>query len=338
MVSELLQERVFDRLSRADDCVSRLDERVASCSFAPGFIARRDFAEAVAWSWTQGLVTPLEDLVLHDQAMDVRAPDGGLAAAYGLVQARRKAARGGPELVSRDGALWLAGRRRRPPGPEPLPAPRAEAGDLEGPGLLARISLGLAQLEAGESSDPELALAEWLAFARGLGRGPPPLLAAAAMLEAWWIIDPLPRTRYVGALLVGRWLSAVGRVRSHVLGFETGLRAIGRGRDAEVRSGEPIRRVAFWLAVISRSAQDASNELHRLELARQAMARLVVGRRSHARAQDVMGLLLEQPVVTAPFLAERLGITQHGARRSLEELGSVVHEVSGRARYRAWRV
>ena len=73
-------------------------------------------------------------------------------------------------------------------------------------------------------------------------------------------------------------------------------------------------------------------------LARQVMAQQAAGRRAHARVADVMELLLELPVVTAPLIAQRLGITQQSARRSLEDLGSVVIEISGRSRFRAWRL
>jgi len=93
-MSEVSHERLFLRLSAADDALSRLDERVSACPYRPGYVARRDFAEAVAWSWTQGSVTSLEDLVLL---------------------ARRKASIGGPGLLSVDGVDWLRERRRKPP-------------------------------------------------------------------------------------------------------------------------------------------------------------------------------------------------------------------------------
>lgn len=322
----------------ADDLVSRLDERVAASGFADGLVARLAFDEAVAWSWTQGAVTPLEDLVLHDQAMDVRAPDAGLWAAHAVVQARRKAALAGPELLCPEGVQWLLGRRRKPPSPGPGLQQAEGLDDPDRPSMLEAAVQALGSLEAGESSGAEDGVAEWLEFARGLDRGAPALLRAAVMLEAWWIIDPLPRQRYLGAILVGQWLAAIGRVRGHVLGMEVGLRLAGRGRSAEMRGGDPIRRVGFWLAIMTRSAEYAMGELQRLELARQVMTQQLSGRRSHARAADVMRLLLVHPIVTAPFIAEQLGISQHGARRSLEELGSVVREVSGRSRFRAWRV
>lgn len=338
MPSELAAEHVYARLSAADDAVSRLDERLSVCAFAEGFRRRRDFVEAEAWSWTQGAGASAEDLLLHDQDMDVRTPHQGLGASYGVVLARRKIAVGGAELVSTAGVEWLLGRRRKPPAAGPGIAQLAGPSDPDAPSVLTAIERALSALERGESSDLQEGVGEWLEIAAGLDARAPALLRAAVMIEAWWIIDPAPSSRYVGGLLVERWLAGVGRIRGPGLGFETGLRLIGRGRSAEIRSGDSLRRVGFWLGVLRRSAEDALVELQRLELARQIMLKQVAGRRAHARAFDVMRLLLEHPVVTAPFLAEQLGMSQHGARRSLEELGSVVKEVSGRRRFRAWRV
>lgn len=338
MASEVASDRIFQRLSAADELISRLDERVSLCPFADGFSARRDFVEAVAWGWTQGAVVGLEDLVLHDQAMDVRAPGQDLWAAHAVVLARRKARSAGMELLSVEGVDWLLGRRRRPPR-SGVPSREVRAATApDGVSMLDRLLAALSALEVGESEGYEAGLSEWLGFVECLDAMSPALLRAAAMLEAWWIIDPLPRHRYVGGMLAARWLVGVGRVRSHLFGLETGLRLVGRGPGALIRTGDVARRLSFWLSVIARSAEDAIQEMQRLELARQAMVQRLVGRRAHARAGDVARLLLAYPVVTAPFIAERLDMSQHGARRSLVELGSVVKEVSGRSRFRAWRV
>lgn len=331
-------DRLFGRLSAADDALSRLDERVRAYPYGAGYVARRDFAEAVAWSWTQGSVTPLEDLVLHDQGMDVRAPNQSLLATHGLVLARRKASIGGPGLLSIEGFDWLSGRRRKPPiGGLVTRRPPLPADDPDAPGLVARLTAPLNALERGEGVDAQGGIQEWLAFMDMLDGAVPAVLRAAALLEAWWIIDPLPRQRYLGGVLAGLWLTAHRRVTSHVVGFEVGLRAMPR-RGGEFRGGDLTRRLTFWLAVMAQSAEEGLQELKRLELARQVMAQQVAGRRAHARAGDVMGLLLELPVVTAPVIAQRLGISQQSARRSLEELGSIVTEVSGRSRFRAWRI
>lgn len=339
MFDEASQDRVFVQLSLADEALSRLDERLGACPWRGGYLARRDFAEAVAWSWTQGVVTPMEDLVLHDQSMDLRVPDGGLLATHALVRARRKAATGGVELLQPGGVDWLTGRRAKPPAVGGFVTVRATTaiGAVGRPGMIERLSSVLTDLERGDASEPAAGVSEWLDVASRLDGDIPPVLRAAALLEAWWIIDPLPRQRYIGGLLVGLWLQVTRRIASHLVGFETGLRAVTRS-GREVRAGAMPRRLAFWLSVMTRSAEEGVAELQRLEVTRQAMSRHVAGRRAHARAGDVMELLLTSPVVTAPMIAERLGVSQQSARRSLDELGSVVVEISGRSRFRAWRV
>lgn len=337
-LSAMSSDRLLIRLSGADDALSRLDERVRACGYRSGYIARRDLAEAVAWSWTQGAVTSLEDLVLHDQGMDVRAPNQGLQAAHALVLVRRKASIGGTGLLSIEGAGWLSGRRRNPPvGGSVTRRPPLPADDPDAPGIVEQLAGQPTALELGDSAGVDGGIQEWFAFMDGLPAAAPAVLRATALVEAWWVIDPLPRQRYLGGVLAGLWLTGQRRVTSHVVGLEVGLRTLPR-RGAEFRGGDVVRRLGFWLAVIAQSAEDGLQELKRLELARQVMAQQAAGRRAHARVADVMELLLELPVVTAPLIAQRLGITQQSARRSLEDLGSVVIEISGRSRFRAWRL
>ena len=95
-----VQDRMLWAVSGADDAVSRLDERVRACPYALGWAGRQDFAEAVAWGWNAGAAVPLEDLILHDESMDVRMPDEALRAAHAFVRARRKARAGGPAILS----------------------------------------------------------------------------------------------------------------------------------------------------------------------------------------------------------------------------------------------
>ncbi len=338
------QERRIDELilalSQADDAVSRLDERVRACAFATGWIARLDLSEAHAWGWTSGNGVGVEDLVLHEEGMDIRAPDQALRAAHGVIRARRKAAPAGRELLSVDGVSWLVAARRSPPlesGPGQDGAlPGTAPVDSEVTGL-ARLVAQLAQTAKGTTDDADGALREWLLFLDGLQNDLPPLLRAAAALEAWTVIDPLPRHRYVGPILVGHWLRLRRRVQTHLLGVEGGLRI--RSRQARDRFAVgPHERLLHWLAVFSAAANHGLDELRRLELARQVLAARLARRRTHSHLGEVVELLLERPVVTASMVAERLKVTQQSARRLISELGTSVTEISGRARFRAWRL
>ena len=331
-------DAVFRALAKAEDLVSRLDERVRACPWKAGFVARLDFAEALAWGWSSGQIVGVEDLMLHDAEMDVRTPHQALGAVHGLVRARRKAAGGGLELFSPQGAAWLVGLRRRPPiaGAVTVPPTWGQASGDE-PDMLSRLVGQLDRLRAGETESVEAALLDGLGLLDRTGRDAPLLLQAAAALEAWMLIDPLPRHGYVGPVLIGQWLRSRKRIGSHVLGLVAGLRAQKRG-GREPRDGDALSRLAWWLKVIASAAELELEELKRVELARQVVERVIGERRANAHHRDVLALLLERPLVTAPLIADRLKISPQSARRLLAELGSSVVEVSGRSRFRAWRL
>lgn len=331
-------DAAFRVLARAEDVVSRLDERVRACPWRAGFVARLDFSEALAWGWSSGQIVGAEDLMLHDAEMDVQTPTQALAAVHGLVRARRKAAAGGLELLSPQGAAWLAGLRRRPPTAGAVTIPPTWGQDLgDGPDMLARLVDQLERLRAGETASVEAALLDGLGLLDRTGRDAPLLLQAAAALEAWTLIDPLPRYGYVGPILVGQWLRGRRRVGSHVLGLLGGLRAHTRG-GRQPPETDPLARLVWRLKIIVSTAEQGLEELRRLDLARQVVETAIGTRRAHSHLRGVLDLLLERPVVTAALVADRLAITPQSARRLLSELGGSVREISGRSRFRAWRL
>lgn len=289
----------------------------------------------MAWGWNVGAIVSPEDLNLHDESMDIRMPDEALRAAHGLVRARRKAATVGREVLSPEGASWLAGRRRRAPSPA-----RAESLSAPGPRkpetpLLAQLVDQLERLRAGRGEGAEDAVAEWLDLLSA-SEGVPLLLQAAAALEGWRIVEPFPREPFVGPLLVAHWLQGRKRVRSHLLGLEAGLRVVSRARPSSALP--PAERILFWLAVISEAAAQAGEELNRLELARKIAVGHMRDRRAHSHLGGVIELFLERPVVTAPMAAQRLKVSPQTARRLIGQLGGSVTEISGQARFRAWRL
>jgi hypothetical protein len=336
MENEFLQERLISALSKADDAVSRLDERVRMCPFRTGWLARQDFSEAVAWSWNAGAAVPAEDLNLHDKSMDVRMADQALRAAHGVVRARRKAATAGGELLSPEGAAWLAGRRRRPPSPPRAPA-RPAIKLKPDTSVLVHLVAQLEALRVGLSESVDDGVAEWLEMLTLADPSLPRLLQAAAALEGWRIVEPYPREAYVGPLLVAQWLRDQKRVRSHLVGLEAGFRAVMRNTQGASRL-PPAERILFWLAVIGEAAAQAGEGLNRLELARQIAVGHLRDRRAHSHLGGLIELFLERPVVTAPMAAQRLNVSPQTARRLIGQLGGSVTEISGQARFRAWRL
>jgi len=98
-------------LAQAEDALARLDERLAKSPIRDGWVARTHFADACASLWLEGELVHLEDLVLHDAHMDVRAPTHELTRAHTVLRARRRIAAADPDwALSATGLLRLRGR------------------------------------------------------------------------------------------------------------------------------------------------------------------------------------------------------------------------------------
>ncbi|MGI8841389.1 MAG: DUF1612 domain-containing protein [Caulobacteraceae bacterium] len=330
-------ERVFLTLGEAEDIVSRLDERLRLYGGGGALAARLDYDEASAWAWNSGLFATTEDLLLHHEAMDVRIPTQDLRAAYDLVLARRKAALSGPELLSPDGAKWLMAVRKAPPAARndasDAPSP---ALDPDRPDLCSGLTDQIRAIEAASTEGADAAFQEWLSILLAPRTGRPHLLQAALALEAWTLIKPFPRTTYLGPLLVGAWLRGVKRVPTHLITLQRGLRA-WRRRHHRRADQTALERITEWLNVIAEAARVTHAEWYRLELRRQQLELFAKDRRSHSRMNDAIKLIVESPLVTMPMMARSLKITQTSAARILEVLAPSLTEITGRARFRAWR-
>jgi hypothetical protein len=330
-------ERVFLALGEAEDVVSRLDERMRLYGGRGALASRLDYDEASAWAWNSGLFATTEDLLLHQEAMDVRIPTQDLRAAYGLVLARRKAASAGPELLSPEGVRWLMALRKAPPPArsETSNVPSPAAG-LDSPDLCTGLTAQIRAIEAASTEGADAAVKEWLSILLAPGTGRPALLQAALALEAWTLIEPFPRAPYLGPLLVGAWLRCVKRVPSHLITLQRGLRAYRR-RHYRRAGLTALERITEWLNVIAEAARVTHAEWYRLELQRQRLERFTKDRRSHSRVNDAIKLIIESPMVTMPMVAKSLKITQTSAARILSVLSPSLTEITGRARFRAWR-
>jgi len=107
-------------LARAEDALARLDERLRTSPIRDGWIARTHFGDAAAALWLDGELVALEDLVLHDARLDVRAPTHELTRAHAVLRERRRIAGADPcWALSDSGLAILRGRNagdERPPG------------------------------------------------------------------------------------------------------------------------------------------------------------------------------------------------------------------------------
>ncbi|MBX8827553.1 hypothetical protein HBA93_18255, partial [Ochrobactrum sp. SFR4] len=72
-------------MAMAEDRLARLNEIVRFSPVGEGAIERGHFRDAVAAMWILGELVHIEDLVLHDAHMDVRAPTHELTIAHTIL-------------------------------------------------------------------------------------------------------------------------------------------------------------------------------------------------------------------------------------------------------------
>lgn len=363
-IRKLNHDTLLAPMAAAEDALARLDERVARSDVGSGFAERAEFFDSVSSMWVGGELVHLEDLVLHDAQMDIRAPSHELVIAHRIVRARRRVSRNDPGwAVSRSGIMALAGVAEEP-------SVEIEAVDRGGEGVeldlvdhyalspkLAEIDEVLARTQwlvdgnaAGEQRKrvPEISvgellirdpdwdegerMGEWLELAKQVERLPA-TLAAALLWDAWEHLEPLQRQHWLGQVLVSDLLRSRGKVRSHLLAYAVGLREIPRERR---RARDRTTRLIAFLDAMSAAAMAGMKDIDRLTLAKRQLERRAVGKRSTSSLPVTIDLLLSRPIVSAHMVAKAARITPRGALNLVGELG--VRELTGRGRYRAWGI
>src|SRR5919112_4161927 len=99
-------------LSAAEDALARLDDRLGQSPIREGWVSRTHVLDACASLWLQGELVHLEDLVLHDAGMDLRAPTHELTRAHAVLRTRRRIAANDPgRATSSPGLVALSGGR-----------------------------------------------------------------------------------------------------------------------------------------------------------------------------------------------------------------------------------
>ena len=337
-------------VSDAEDALARIDERLAKSALSDGFCARTHFYDASAALWLAGELVPLEDLVLHDAGMDLRAPTHELTRAAATLRARRRIAASPPgRFLTRPEALRDD---KTPPSAQeedvetpPLPPCAADLLAAELAALDAAIERSAQILRAPTpDDDPGRALLYDADLDAGAGlsrwrreveatESLPATLAAAIALDAWSAIDPLPRQDWLGPLLVADLLRRRGKARAHLPALHVGLRAIPRERRRSRSAGD---RIAAALEAIVAGARLGLDEHDRLALAKATLDRRCQNLRRNARLPALAELALSTPLLTAPMIAAALGVTARAAQDMAPALG--LRELTGRSRFRAWGV
>jgi hypothetical protein len=327
------QEAVFGALARAEDGVSRLDERVRACGFSEGWNTRAEIRAVLGAMAADGALVHPEDLILHDLGTDARLPEASVARARELLHARRKARRAGPELLSWGGLAWLSGLAPNAPPPGHRPTTRIHGSRVVIHGYAA-LAAFFGALTKGNSESVRAGVEDCLAVLDVAGV--PPLLQAAALAEAWRVVDPLPRQRSLGVLAAALWLKASGRFTAGLFPLEV---ATGRRPIPRRLAWSPIEeRLVFWLAQFELAAKLELEELTRLGHQKALIERKAGGGRCNNRAPDLARLAVATPALTTECISRALSITPQASLQLVRRMDGVLHEMTGRSRYRVWRL
>lgn len=350
-IDDLPLKILVSPVCEATAALARLDERISVSSLGGGLVERLHFADAVASLWVDGELVHLEDLVLHDAAMGVRAPSHELTIAHDVLRTRRR-------ILSRphDWALSEAGLRILRGGtdddvraPETKSVAKVPMDDDEDDALdapMAEIDALLARSQAllsGTSPAKERALPSPVAeTSPGLERWRalalrtadlPPVLRAALLMDSWQQLDVDRTAPWLGRLLGASLLREAGLTPSQIAPVNLGLKSV---RHERRRSPDRTTRLLAILEGLRLGAEAGLKEHDRLALARQQMERQLVGRRSTSRLPELIDLVLSRPMVSATMISEALGVTPQGALKMAADLR--LRELTGRGRFRAWGI
>lgn len=361
-VSKLPLNDLFAPVATATAALTRLDERIARSPIGEGWLQRIHFLDACASLWVDGELVHLEDLVLHDVGMGIRAPTHELTIAQDVLRSRRSIFSHPPGwALSADGLAKLRGRGSENHGAGPTALSAEEDDGLAGfddeddpfashfaeiDALLARSEALLS--DARERTTPitrerdafvyepdwneDERLAEWR-VARSQVEGLPAVLRAAVLLDAWNTLQVLQHAPWLGRLLAAALLREAGVAAAHLTPLSLGLKQIARERRTS--RDRDIRLIAI-LDAMAAGAEAGLKEHDRLLLARQQMQHRVAGRRISSKLPQLIELVLSKPMVSAGMIASELGITPQGALKIAGELN--LRELTGRDRFRAWGV
>lgn len=359
-------------LASAEDALARLDERLAKSPIREGWISRTHFTDACASLWLEGELVHLEDLVLHDEGMDIRSPTHELTRAHTVLRTRRRIAAEKPDwALSAGGLAELRGRSEQAKeGKSNRKEGDAAMGhdgggdqneeDLDGalgiieidPHLAAtfaavdaanakteRMLASASQVRSERDSlvydldwDDDERLDDWRAIV-DQSHTLPPTLAAALAADAWVTIEPLQHTLWLGRLLAANLLRARGKTRWHLPCLHEGLKAIPRERR---RPRDAAARLAMQLEAITAAADTGGKDHDRWLMTKNLLTRKLAGRRATSKLPALVNYVLTRPIVSAGMIAAELGITSRAAHDLVAELG--LREATGRGRYRAWGV
>jgi Protein of unknown function (DUF1612)/HTH DNA binding domain len=306
----LWDRAVIEAAMRVHDAAIRLDERASGTELRDGWRQRLLFGEACACQLAEGDLVHLEDLVLLDGGAFDGPASIPLASALQVLGVWRKALAG-------DARTLLQG--DLPGEADVSTAPLATDMPEDPKGFTAAI-------------DPH-ALTDWRHVVARTHKLPA-AIAAAVVWDAWLTLLPEHRGTWRAPLLASLMLRARALTTSYLLPIDTGRRFAPYRRHAAHDLRTRILGMLGWLET---GVIRATTELDALMLAAAVMRRRIAGRRGD-RLAHLVDLFLARPLVSIPMAARHLRVSQQAMQKMIAKLGSTPREMSGRLRYRVWRV
>jgi len=321
MVDDLEDSRaLLLPLARAQGGLARLEATAAAASDAvrEGLRARLAFREAAGWLAHQGHWIHPIDLALRD---------AGLTGSYA-------AARLGQRLPSVLPATTQAAEAAADEVPEDQ--------DIALALTVARLWRRLGEQRTWRPLENLEALAP-------LGEGDPPAVLAER-LRLLWPPDDLPPLIVAGTI-ARDWHDGGRRDRLSLAGiFLAACVWRAQGEEGLPLWSAPVQRLhrlalqprrgwlALFLGAVAEAAQQAGQELARLQRAEALAAGLV--RTARSRLAEAAALALRRPVITARLLATGLGVSHRAAFGLVGQLeaAGMIREATGRAAWRAFVV
>ena len=208
-------------------------------------------------------------------------------------------------------------------------------GDLGPSGGYEALSAFFDQMAKGVSESPRSGVEDCLSVLDVQDRSPP-LLQAAALIEAWRLVDPLPSHTPIGGVAAALVLKSTKRFTAGLFPLEVALRR--RPMPPRLAWSALADRLVFWLETFELAAALELDEIVRLWHQKALLERKAAGGRRHGRAPALAALAIDSPVLTTELIVRALGITPQASLQLVKKFDGALHEITGRSRYRVWRL
>ncbi|MBR0939230.1 RHE_PE00001 family protein [Bradyrhizobium jicamae] len=362
-------------LAAAEDAVARHDERLGKSPIRDGAISRTHFADACASLWLDGELVHLEDLVLHDAGMDVRAPTHELTRAHAVLRARRRIAESKPDwALSAAGLASLQGRNHNAElddeetcledgerdsmaddvgGEQGSPDVAAPTGILKSD---SDLDMAFAAIDAANAKAERRLASELRSQPERDALIYDPDWDEEGRLEHWRGLVVQTRSMpptLAAAIAADAWgvieplehMPWLGRLLAASVLRDRGktrahLLCLHTGLKSipreRRRPRDPAARLLVLLEAMTAAAEADRKDHDRWLMTRNLLARKLAGRRATSKLPALIDYVLAKPIVSAGMIAAELGITPRAAQNLVADLG--LREATGRGRYRAWGI